>query len=183
MATHARVRFKADEIWDAPEDGNRYDVIDGKLYVSPPSLEPHQDASMVLSVRLGGHIRDQWLGKLYAAPFGVKLDDDNGLQPDLVYVSNERAGLISERGLEGAPDLVIEILSRSIRARDRGLKMKRYAAAGVPHYWIVEPRTRTLEAFRLTEDGYELSDSRGPGSVFQSELFPGLEIPIDELWA
>lgn len=182
MAMHARVRFKADEIWDAPEDGNRYEVIDGDLYVSPPPLERHQFASGTLFGYLWTYIHERRLGRLYSAPFGVKLDDDNGLQPDLVYVSGERAGLISERGLEGAPDLVIEILSRSTRARDRGLKMKRYAASGVPHYWIVDPRTRTLEAFRLTEDGYELIDSRGPGSVFQPELFPGLEIPIDELW-
>jgi Uma2 family endonuclease len=61
--------------------------------------------------------------------------------------------------------------------------MKRYAASGVPHYWIVDPRTRTLEAYRLTEDGYELVDSRSPGTTFRPELFPGLEISIDELWA
>ena len=183
MAMRARVRFTADDIWDAPDDGNRYEVIDGELYVSPPPLEPHQFASGTLFGYLWTYIHERHIGRLYSAPFGVKLDDDNGLQPDLVYVSRERAGLITERGLEGAPGLAIEILSPSTRSRDRGIKMKRYAASGVPHYCIVDPRSRILEAFRLTEDGYELVDSRGPGTVFQPELFPGLKIPIDELWA
>jgi Uma2 family endonuclease len=111
----------------------------------------------------------------------VVLDDENGLQPDLVYVSRERAGIITERGIEGAPDLVIEILSPSTAKRDRGIKMRRYAAAGVPHYWIVDPRTRTLEAYRLGEQGYVQTGLYGPGSVFRPDLFPGLEIPIDEL--
>ena len=61
--------------------------------------------------------------------------------------------------------------------------MKRYAAAGIPHYWIVDPRARAIEAYRLGEQGYELRATSGPGSTFASELFPGLEIPIDELWS
>lgn len=182
MALPKRIRFKADDIWDTPEDGNRYEVVDGELYVSPPPLESHQRASVNLLGFLWQHVRQHRLGRLYSAPFGVVLDDENGVQPDLVYVSREREGLLVERGLEGAPDLVVEILSRSTQARDRGVKMKRYAASGIPHYWIVDPRTRTLEAYRLAEEGYELAGSHGPGSVFSPELFPGLEIPIDELW-
>ncbi len=111
------------------------------------------------------------------------LDDENGVQPDLVYVSRERAGIIVERGVEGAPDLVVEILSPSTQARDRGVKMKRYAAAGVPHYWILVPRERALEAYVLGEQGYELTGVYGPGSTFRPELFPGLEVPVDELWS
>jgi Uma2 family endonuclease len=177
------MRFKADDIWDTPEDGNRYEVIDGELYVTPPPLEPHQRGSTNLLGFVWQYLRQSRLGTVYSAPFGVVLDDENGLQPDIVYVSNERRGLIVERGLEGAPDLVVEVLSRSTQARDRGVKMKRYAASGIAHYWILDPRTRTLEAYRLTEQGYELTGAYGPGSAFRPELFPGLEIPIDELWA
>lgn len=182
MVVRSGVRFKADDIWDSPEDGNRYEVIDGELYVSPPPLEPHQYASSVLHGYLWQYIYPRRLGHLYHAPFGVVLDDENGVQPDLVYVSQERQGALVERGLEGAPDLVVEILSRSTAARDRGVKMKRYAASGIPHYWIVDVRGRALEAYRLGEHGYELTGKYGPGSVFRPELFPGLEIPIDELW-
>jgi Uma2 family endonuclease len=183
MTARARVRFKADDIWDTPEDGNRYEVIDGELYVTPPPLEPHQKGSTNLVGYIWRYVHERRLGTVYSAPFGVVLDDENGVQPDIVYVSREREGLIAERGLEGAPDLVVEILSRSTQARDRGVKMKRYATSGIPHYWIVDPRGRALEAYRLVEQGYELTGRFGPGSTFHPQLFPGLEIPIDDLWA
>ena len=183
MALRSGLPYKADDIWDTPEDGNRYEVIDGRLYVSPPPILVHQNASSVLHFLVMQYVRQRGLGKVFAAPVGVVLDDENGLQPDLVYVSRERAGILSERGIEGAPDLVVEILSPSTRGRDRGIKMRRYAAAGVPHYWIVDPRTRTLEAYQLTEQGYELIGAYGPGDIFRPALFPGLEIPIDDLWA
>ncbi len=183
MAVRGGVRFKADDIWDTPEDGNRYEVIDGKLFVTPPPIEPHQRAVMELALYVGPHIRERGLGRLYTAPLGVVLDDENGIQPDLVYVSRERTGIISERGVEGAPDLVVEVLSPSTQGRDRGIKMRRYAAAGVPHYWILVPRSRALEAYRLGDKGYEQVGTYGPGTVFRPELFPELEIPIDDLWA
>jgi Uma2 family endonuclease len=183
MALPNNIRFKADDIWDTPEDGKRYEVIDGALFVTPPPILEHQGASMVLCNYLWPYIRQRQLGKLYAAPVGVILDDENGLQPDLVYVSNSRLNILSQRGIEGAPDLVVEILSPSTQARDRGIKLRRYAAAGVPHYWIVDPRTRALEAYGLAKQGYELSEKHGPGGTFRPELFPDLEIAIDDLWA
>ena len=182
MAVRANVRFKADDIWDCPDDGRRYEVIDGQLYVSPaPSFE-HQYLATNLLLHVGPFVRERHLGKIVMAPIGVKLDDENGVEPDLVYISNERANIIAERGVEGAPDLVVEILSPSTQARDRGVKMRRYAAAGVLHYWILDPAARALEERVLGPDGYELVGVFGPGSVFRPRLFPGLEIPIDDLW-
>jgi Uma2 family endonuclease len=183
MAVGSGVRFRADDIWDAPEDGNRYEVIDGDLFVSPPPLEPHQRASIKLSVLVGGYVFTHRIGMVYAAPIGLVLDEENGLEPDLIYVSNARLGIITERGIDGVPDLVVEILSRSTQARDRGIKMRRYARSGIPQYWIVDPRARTLEAYQLGEHGYDLVGSFGVGTIFRPLLFPGLEILIDDLWA
>jgi Uma2 family endonuclease len=183
MALPKSIRFKASDIWDTPDDGKRYEVIDGQLYATPPPITEHQGVAGVLYGYIGHYVRERQLGRVYFAPIGVVLDDENGLQPDLVYVTRERLEIISRRGIEGAPDLVVEILSPSTRVRDRGIKLRRYAAAGVPHYWIVNPRSRELEARRITEHGYELSGKFGPGSVFRPELFPDLEIPIDELWS
>ena len=183
MAVRRGVRFKATDIWDTPEDGNRYEVIDGVLSVTPPPLWMHQRGLSKLHIRVGDFVYRNGLGEIVEAPVGVVLDDANGLQPDLVYVSRERLGIITERGIEGVPDLVVEALSRSTRARDRGAKMRRYAAAGVPHYWLLDPRARTLEAYRLGENGYGTPELYGPGSVFRPSLFPGLEIVIDELWS
>jgi Uma2 family endonuclease len=183
MAAGSGVRFKADDIWDAPEDGNTYEVVDGDLFVSPPPLEPHQRAGATLFGHVWSYVYPRRMGRVYFAPFGVVLDEENGVQPDLVYISNERMGIVVERGVEGVPDLVVEILSRSTQARDRGVKMRRYAKSGVPHYWIVDPRARTLEAYGLGENGYDLVGTFGPGTIFRPQLFPGLEIPIDDLWA
>jgi Uma2 family endonuclease len=182
MALRPTVRFKADDIWDSPEDDNRYEVIDGQLYVTPAPSWQHQYGSTNLVGYLNPYLRQRGIGKVVTAPIGVKLDDENGVQPDLVYVSNERAHIIVERGVEGAPDLVVEVLSPSTQARDRGVKLRRYAAAGVLHYWILDPVARALEERVLGPDGYELVGVFGPGSVFRPRLFPGLEIPIDDPW-
>jgi Uma2 family endonuclease len=122
------------------------------------------------------------LGELFPAPTGLVLDDENGVQPDLIYVSKERSAILTKRGIEGTPDLVVEVVSPGTRNRDRGIKLRRYAAAGIPHYWMADPRARSLRAYRLAERGYELTRTYGLGMVFRPELFPGLEIPIDDLW-
>ena len=183
MAVRSGVRFKADDIWDAPDDEYRYEVVDGELYMTPAPGWQHQRGLNKLNVRIADFVYRLGLGEIVPAPLGVVLDAETGVQPDLVYVSRERLGIVSERGIEGAPDLVVEVLSPSTEARDRGIKMRRYAAAGIPHYWIVDPRARALEAYQLAEQGYHLLGTYGPGSTFHPPLFPGLEIPIDDLWA
>ena len=182
MTIRARVRFKADDIWDAPEDGNVYEVIDGDLYVTPAPTWSHQRAVGRLFWVVSQHVFANGLGEIVPAPTGVVLDDENGLQPDILFVSNERRGIICERGVDGAPDLVVEVLSPSTRARDLGIKLRRYAASGVPHYWTLEPVARVLEERRLTGDGYELLGTYGEGDVFRPAAFPGLELRLADLW-
>lgn len=182
MVAHPHVRFLAEDIWDTPDDGNRYEVIDGELFVTPPPVYAHQYASGELHITIGSYLREHPLGIIVSAPVGLVLDAGNGIQPDLIYVSNERRSIITERGIEGVPDLVVEILSPSTRSRDRGVKQRRYAAAGIPHYWILDPRRRTLEALELGEEGYGRPAVYRPGAVFRPALFPGLEIPIDALF-
>ena len=181
MAAHG-VRFKAEDIFDAPEDGKIYEVIDGELYVSPSPSWWHQVAVANLLFILTAFIRRHDLGKIVPAPLGVILDPDDGVEPDLVYVAREHMHIITDRGIRGAPDLLVEVLSPSTRARDEGLKLRRYAAAGVPHYWTLDPEARVLRPYRLGEQGYDLVGPFGPGAVYAPELFPGLEIAIDDLW-
>ena len=183
MALPRKRRYSADYLWESPDDGQRYEVIDGELFVSPPPSWEHQRGLNKLNILLANHIYSHDLGEIVPAPIGVVLDAGTGVQPDLVFVSRERAAIISRRGVEGAPDLVVEFLSPGTRRLDRGRKMQRYAAAGIPHYWLADPATHTLEAYRLVGSGYVPAGSYGPGSVFQPELFPDLEIPIDALWS
>lgn len=182
MALKHSIRFLAEDIWDTPEDGKRYEVIDGELYVSPPPTEPDQRGSANLFAPLWIHVRSNGLGRVYYAPIGVVLDPDDGVQPDIVYVSNERLGIITDRGIFGAPDLIVEVLSPSTRGRDRGIKMRRYAKAGVAHYWMLDPRSLALQVYRLGARGYDAVATFGPGMAFGPELFPGLVITIDDLW-
>jgi Uma2 family endonuclease len=183
MAARNGVRFKASDIWDAPEDHLRYEVIDGELFVTPAPGSAHQYCIGELFFILRSWVGPRNLGVLYVVSIGVELGEEDGVEPDLVFVSRERAGIIRDRGVFGAPDLVVEVLSPSTEARDRGIKMRRYAAAGVPHYWLLNPQTRAIEPFVLGGAGYEPAGVFGPGSVFCPSLFPGLEIPVDSLWA
>ena len=183
MVVRRAARFRAEDIWDTPEDGNRYEVVDGDLYMTPPPVIAHQRPASRLPVFIGAYLLTHPIGEVFVAPVGVTLDELNGVQPDVVYVSNERRHIVSERGIEGAPDLVVEVLSPSTQARDRGVKQRRYEAAGVAHYWIVVPGTHTLEEYVLADGAYALRGTYGPGTVFRPELFPGLEIPIDALWS
>jgi Uma2 family endonuclease len=158
-------------------------VIDGALYMSPPPNWSHQRSLNRLNFRVSGYVFERGLGDVVTAPTGLILDDENGIQPDLIFVSNERSDIITEKGLYGAPDLVVEVLSPSTRGRDLGIKLRRYAAAGVPHYWTLDLRNHTLIARRLGARSYEMTGTYGPGEVFRPDLFPGLEIPKDDLWA
>lgn len=180
--TTRSVRYRATDIFDAPDDGKRWEVIDGELVVTPPPGWAHQRASGRLFGLLFIHIFANDLGDLVSAPTGVILDEYSGIEPDIIFVSKERRSIIAERGIEGAPDLVVEVLSPGAQHKDRGIKMRRYAAAGVPHYWMLAPRTRSLEAYVLREGVYEPGGTFGPGSVFRPPLFPGLSIVIDDIW-
>ena len=133
MALPAKVRYLAEDIWDAPEDGNRYEVIDGLLVVTPAPSWDHQEAVTVLASVLRVHTRTQRMGRVVVAPVGVVLSVEHGFEPNIVYVSNERSDVISRQGVHGAPDLVVEALSPSTERRNRGTKLRAYELAGVPH--------------------------------------------------
>jgi Uma2 family endonuclease len=167
-----------------PEDGQRHEILDGEHYVTPaPSLD-HQGVSANLSSRLHPFVRQHRLGRLYYAPVDVLLSRYDIAQPDLLFVSNERAGILTKANVQGAPDLVIEILSDSTRRRDETLKLARYEQAGVLEYWLVDPQRRTARVFRLSGAGFlaprELSAAAG--DVLTTPLLPGLEIQVSEIF-
>jgi Uma2 family endonuclease len=111
----------------------------------------------------------------------VVLDEYTGVLPDMVFISHERAHVIQERGVFGAPDLLVEVLMEWTEVRDRGIKLNHYAGAGVSHYWILDTEGPRIEERVLGEDGYRLVGTFGPGEIFRPTIFPGLEIPLDEI--
>jgi Uma2 family endonuclease len=175
------VPFLASDIGDAPDNDKRYEVIDGDLYVTPPPDWLHQEQLLHLAYFVKHWVSTHRLGRLAQPPVGVVLDDENGLDPDLVFFFHEHAHVIQKRGVFGPPDLVVEVLSPSTESRDRGITLRRYASAGVPHYWILDTDGPTIEERVFGEDGYQLIGTFGPGQVFRPTIFPGLEIPLDEI--
>jgi Uma2 family endonuclease len=137
-------RWTYDEFARLPDDGNRYEVIAGELYVTPSPRFAHQEVSMRLSELIGPFVRRNRLGRFLAA-FDVLFGEGDYLEPDFVFLRRGRTDLARSRGVEGAPDLVIEILSDSTAVRDRGIKRARYEHFGVAEYWIIDADARQIE--------------------------------------
>ncbi len=140
-----------DEFARLPDDGDRYEVIDGEVRVTPAPSPAHQHVLLRLSLALHGFVEDQALGVVLP---GVDLLFVEGtlLCPDLLFVPNDGRAGITSRGVETTPGLVVEIVSPSSRATDRVLKPQRYRDFGVPEYWVVDPDARVVQVWRFGED-------------------------------
>jgi Uma2 family endonuclease len=135
-----------------PDDGNRYEVIAGELHMTPAPRPFHQDVVARLIVLLRGFADRHRLGRVLPAPVDVLLSADDYLEPDLVFVRRGRSDIITDRGVEGPPDLVVEVLSTSTALRDRGVKRDRYARFDIANYWIVDAERGQVEVYDLDED-------------------------------
>ena len=132
---------------------------------------------------LHAHVRAHGLGEVYVAPFDVILDPRTTVEPDLVFVAGERLDIIAERGVEGAPDLLVEVLSPGTARRDRVRKLNAYSRHGVRHYWLIDPEAKTVEAFELVDGAYRLAAAVGGDDELRPGVFPGLAISLPDLWA
>ncbi|MGZ8423523.1 MAG: Uma2 family endonuclease [Candidatus Binatia bacterium] len=139
-----------------PNDGNRYEILEGELAVTPAPSTRHQIASAKLFKLLSRYIDEESLGILLYAPVDLILESTSVLQPDLLFVSKGRQSIITDRAIEGAPDLVVEVLSPTTSRNDRVTKAQIYARHKVPAYWIVDPDQETVEVYLLNVDSYRL---------------------------
>ncbi|MBK7977330.1 MAG: Uma2 family endonuclease [Deltaproteobacteria bacterium] len=168
----------------AMEDDKRYEVIGGEIHMVPPPGSSHQELSATLLALLLQHVRAHALGWIVASPVALILAEDDYVEPDIVFVAEARIGIVTTRGIEGVPDLVVEIQSKSpaSRRRDQIAKYALYERHGIPHYWIVDPIDRTLVAHTLRDGRYVREASLENQDVFRPALFPGLEIPLASIW-
>jgi Uma2 family endonuclease len=165
-----------------PADGRRYEIHDGELAVTPAPSPKHQRVLRALNAIVHNHVETRRLGEVFFAPIDVILEETSIVQPDLVYLDPVRARLVSERGIEGAPTLAVEILSPSTTLTDRGTKRQLYARHGLPYYWIVDPEGRTIEAFELREGEYRLLARAGGAEPIALPPFPDLVFTPASLW-
>ncbi len=141
------------DVQQLPDDGRRYEAIEGDLYVTPAPTVRHQRISQRLEWALKTLLQDPGHGELLHAPVGVEFPaTEEGVQPDILFVSNARRGRVADDWLRGAPDLVVEILSPTTASRDRGIKLRLYERQGVAEYWIVDHEAEAVEVWRF-EDG------------------------------
>lgn len=180
MTTRLKQKLDYDDYAGIPPDRNRYEIIEGELYVTPSPSPFHQRVSRRLQRKLEDHFGERGLGEVFNAPIDLILTRHDVVQPDLVVVADPAQ--VSQRGIEGASLLVVEILSSSTRSQDRTVKARRYAALGVPHYWIADPEGRRLECYRLEAGAYALV-LEGEGDVTVSHPdWPGLTLDLADLW-
>jgi len=172
-----------DDYCAIPNDCNRYEVLEGELNVTPAPSIKHQILSGNLFTTLSRYINERALGRLLYAPVDLILERTSVLQPDLLFVSSARQNIITERAVEGAPDLVIEILSPSTSRIDHTTKAQIYAKHGVRHYWLFDPDQRNVEAYELVGDHYQLAVKAENDDAFNPSLFPGLSISLGDLWS
>ena len=170
-----RKKYTLEDYERLPE-GSPYQLIGGELVMSPAPAPEHQRVSIRLAVKLFNYLMQKAKGEVLYAPIDVYLDEENAYQPDIVVVLEGSKARITQKGIEGAPDLVVEILSPSTAYYDLTEKKEVYERSGVKEYWIVDPKRKTFEIYANTQEGFKLiSQARGKGKV-RSEL---LDIDLD----
>lgn len=168
--------YRAADYWQLPE-GEPVELIKGRFVVSPSPNVLHQTIILLLSEHLLASARKTG-SKVIVSPMDVTLSDDTIVQPDVLYIAKNRRHIIQQR-VEGAPDLVIEIISGSAR-RDRVEKLDLYARYGVGEYWIVEPQSQVIE-FLINEGGRFVVQSPA-NDLYQSPRLPEISIQLADFW-
>ncbi|HKP74315.1 MAG TPA: Uma2 family endonuclease [Longimicrobiaceae bacterium] len=161
--------------------GVRAEWVDGTVVVMSPGNTPQSRLMRFLGSILQIWAEEHGLGEVLIAPLSVRMGT-SAREPDVFFFRTENLHRVHQTFAEGAPDLVIEIISRDTRGVDRGEKFYEYEQGGVPEYWLVDPERKKVEAYRLSTDGtYELTGLGDPETL-RAEALPGLALPVEWLW-
>jgi Uma2 family endonuclease len=165
----------------ALDDGLRYEILNGGLQMSPAPTSDHQDSSRELEFLLWQYVKAKNLGRIFDAPFDVRLDDENVVQPDILFVSQARIGIIEQQGILGSPDMVVEILSPASIKRDRYEKKALYEKFGVKEYWLVDTASKSIEVFSLVSGRYELTSFTAVSGKVESAVIQGFVCDVADV--
>ncbi|MEO8378628.1 MAG: Uma2 family endonuclease [Acidobacteriota bacterium] len=178
MAPQTSIKLTYEDFAAIPDDGRRHEILDGEHYVNPAPNIRHQTLLVRLILALGNHLDQHPVGLLYPAPCDVVFSENDVVEPDLVFVSNEHTHIVTSLNIRGVPDLLVEILS-SNRRHDKRVKFDRYERAGVPEYWIVDPDDDVVEVYRQSAGRFVRADI---GDTLSSPLLPGFVLSVRELF-
>jgi Uma2 family endonuclease len=168
-----------------PDDGRRYEIIRGFLYVTPAPSFDHQYTVTQASRFLATFVDEKRLGVVLVAPFDIRLPEGigNPVQPDVLFIRRERQPRSGDLRFDGVPDLAIEVLSPGNWRFDRKTKRAAYRDAGIPEFWLVDPLARTVEVLVLAPDRSEyVLRERREGEAVGSTVLPGLRIDVARLF-
>ncbi|HET9270267.1 MAG TPA: Uma2 family endonuclease [Vicinamibacterales bacterium] len=178
------MKLTYDDFVHFPDDGNRHELIDGEHYVTPSPSRRHQAIVRELLGQIWSYLKQHPVGEVFGAPFDVVFSDFDVVEPDLLFVSRERAGVITEKNVQGAPDLVVEVGSPATRRRDEKAKLQLYERFGVREYWVVDPDLDLIKVYRTVEGRYERAAELtiGAGEALSTPLMPGLTITLADIF-
>ncbi len=181
MSVPAALKFTYEDYCLLPED-RRYEVIDGEPFLTPAPTPNHQDVVLELVSLLREFVTTRRLGRVVLSPCDVVLSQYDILQPDIFFIAAGREGIVGEKYIAGAPDLVIEVLSPSTETRDRVAKAKRYATFGVREMWLVDPAAKTIEVLANSEEGFRTQALYGEAETVRSVVLTGFEFPAAQVF-
>lgn len=179
-------RFTYNDLQRLPDDRFQHEIIDGVHYMTPAPVVRHQDLLGRLHLALGGFVEDRPdRGRVFLSRTDVVFSLYDVVEPDLVFIAPDQLDALTVKYIQGAPALVIEILSPSTRRRDLGIKRALYDKFGVREYWIVDPTKLTVTVYRRERTGAfalaaELTSDAG--SVLETPLIPGFSLPLSRLF-
>jgi Uma2 family endonuclease len=181
----ADAKLTYDDFLLFPDDGKRHELIDGEHYVTPSPNVRHQQISMELTFAIRSWLEEHPVGRLFAAPLDIVFTQFDVVEPDILYLSHERAAeVLTAQHLRGAPELLVEIGSRGTRKRDETIKRRLYERSGVSEYWFVDPELDVVRVYRRDGEGFarprELS--REAGDALPTPLLPGLTLPLARIF-
>ena len=180
MVTAAQLTYQ--DYLNAPGD-ERYELLNGELILVGSPNMAHQDVVTNLGTHVSVFVREGDLGKLYFAPTDVLLSDTDVVQPDLLFISKEREHIRTPANVQGAPDLIVEILSPSSARCDWGYKRELYAKHEVKEYWIVDPANRIVFVMLLNDGVLRLEATYGKGDTVTSSTLEGFSVDVDDLFS
>jgi Uma2 family endonuclease len=161
---------------DMPAGPPYYQVIQGDLIMSPSPNIYHQAVVIRIATLLRQFLDKKPMGEVFVAPLDVFLSEINVYQPDVVFISNQRRSILTEHGLEGAPDLAVEVLSPGTARFDKGSKRKVYARTGVKELWLVDVEAKLIHVYQLAKDAETPAATYDEEAVFTTPLLPGLRL-------
>lgn len=177
------IRLTYEDYCAIPADGKRHEILDGEEYVSPAPSTLHQAVVLRLARILAAFCEEHTTGVIVVSPADVILSPEDIVQPDVLFIAKDHVEIVKDHGIEGAPDLAIEILSGSTRRLDEVVKRKRYEKFGVGEYWIIDLETHSAEIYRRSGGGFTPAIEVAPEGAVESPLFPGLRVPLMPLFA